>query len=336
MVVFALAMTFYTHAANSAAHCYDLHHLPAVGELSVENGLVHATIIGNGTAAGHLNELSQEAERHQMENRPTIAYDPEAGWRSIGKKDCRRQRGCKRSNVASCEFPAVSLSETEKQLLPPVVRLEQSGGACVHEDDRTYFGLSFYHGEGVGDLGGWGWLDDSGEPTVRRTTSLLHSSVNAIAHDGQHLWLGTYHNMECIGEYPAKGLLVVDLGTERVRAASVRRASCGFVFHDMLMHDGDLWISSDMGVSRVKQPAKDGLWARATHYAPTGDAENPIIEVQCDEIYRNYLKNMEREPMYPGLYSQWYTFLEVLAEHRTTFFVRYYEELLKQLDERGE
>lgn len=303
---------------SAATICYSVEHYPAVGALQVTDEGLRATLAGRGTLAGGLRPSNDESPNSNERNHPVLIYRDEEGWQSSGTRRCSRPGACLRSSVQSCSLPEIPLTERERQFVPGRPRTEETRGVCAEHDGRQYFGLSFYSGEGVSGLGGWGWLDEEGEPVLRRAPPLYMTSVNSIAHDGENLWLGTADNHECMGEEPSEGLLMVDLDSHWVYPRDVSDKTCGFVQYDMVMHEDDLWISSDMGLTRVIKPAEEGRSAQTVHFAPTGDPEQPMEETDCDSLYRNLVNNMQREPAM-RLYRQYETFLRILLERRPGF-----------------
>lgn len=311
-VALALILLLCPLHSQAAAVCYDLWDYPATGALEpTPDGGIRVLAIGRD---------------YDRENRaaPVLEYHSADGWRRAGTQKCLGDR-CKRQSVSQCELPEITLSEVEQGFLRGGLGQSDIRGVCAQGPDRRYFGIGFYAGEGVDNIGGYGYFTGEDEIKLIRRPQLLQRSINTIAFDGRRLWLGTTHYAECTGTPPAIGLLQTRVEDIEV-SYSANRLACGFVFHDMLVHEGELWISSDMGLTRITD-LEEGWPRMAAHYVFTGDEDNPVRSTSCDALYTELLETLPPEVEHSRLFNPYDSLFNNLASMRPRFLSDYIDEL---------
>lgn len=308
--------------AHAALVCYDLRSYPAAGALEQTEEGVRVTIVGGEYQETVEVESEYGADRTQTRS-PIMEFNAEQGWEQVGFSDCQRSE-CLQQATQTCDHQTGEIGT--------------GGATCADGPDKRYFGLSFYGGEGMDGTGGWGWYQENGERHTERPAVLDNASINTMVHDGTQLWVGTTQNLECTGQPPAEGLRailthppenhpIVQPDTPYVRNETTE--TCGFVFHDMLLDGEDLWISSDMGVTRLSGNPDNPVRRDSTHYIPTGDPEEPMREVGCGELYRSLLSSLDnRGDVDPHpLFRPRDTLLRNLMKFRQRFMISYINQL---------
>lgn len=127
----------------------------------------------------------------------------------------------------------------------PAEMNEQVGPHQV-EGGRLWFGKTFYNGEGMTGVGGFGYFDAAtaayrllSPPEIRKW------SVSAILVEPECVWLGLYHRGE-YGNYPG-GLLRWDRKSATVRVFKVETVVTG-----MVEAGGTLYLGATDGIVTVK------------------------------------------------------------------------------------
>lgn len=165
---------------------------------------------------------------------------------------------------------------------------EQSPVGCIEHSGFIYFGISFYHGEGVVGVGGIGRYSIAEKKMeVRRPKQLLGSSVPRIIPDGDHFWLATVRHTEG-GEVPTLGLVKYDWGKDEVTTFIDNiNGPCGFEITDLLYDNGYVWASHDLGVSKYNTVSK-----RWKNYRVDATTEKEMHLTSCDKLYRQLLDSL--------------------------------------------
>ncbi len=167
--------------------------------------------------------------------------------------------------------------------------------ACVAVDGVWYFGIGFYDGEGSTGVGGLGRYDPAtGEIDIRRPEPLRGASVTAIAHHEGAFLLGTASFQECSGLVPVHGMLQYDWDSDRMQRVE---EFPGFLIHDMMSHQGSVWVASDLGLSKGNREAWGYSW---THWTYTGDVEHPMQQEHRQDMYVRLLRTLPIEHIPAG------------------------------------
>jgi hypothetical protein len=191
-----------------------------------------------------------------------------------------------RNSAKSCINPPPDekLHERLALDLPANTDFEQNISVCEDGPGRRWGGISFYSGEGSWGVGGI--VEENmatGGTRYYRPRPLVDSSVSHLKYFGERLWIGTESFGEC-GEGVGVGVLSAYFANDTMYADRPVGA-CGFIVSGMVVHSDALWISTEMGLSKVSKSGdryKPFSW---TNYVPTGDAKRPLREVTCDALY---------------------------------------------------
>lgn len=94
--------------------------------------------------------------------------------------------------------------------------IEEQIGVSYVVGDRTWFGKTFYDGEGISGVGGIGYVDKGiRKYTIIRTPELADWSTSALSVEGNIAWIGLVTFPE--GASRSGGLLQLDLKSRRTR-----------------------------------------------------------------------------------------------------------------------
>ncbi len=173
---------------------------------------------------------------------------------------------------------------------------EQKIGVCATGAGKRWGGISFYGGEGYGGVGGIVEEDiKSGSVRYYRPNMLLDLSTSHLAYFGDNLWIGTAWYGEC-GTGIGVGVLSAYFDNDRMYADwTLGAGTCGFQVSDMVVYSDALWIATELGLSKVSLSGSP-YYSRKfdwTNYVPTGDAEKPMREVSCGELYEELFASEE-------------------------------------------
>ena len=169
---------------------------------------------------------------------------------------------------------------------------EQNVSVCTSGPGKRWGGISFYGGEGYWGLGGIVEEDlASGTTRIFRDHWLSDVSTSHLAYFGEHLWIGTASQGEC-GTGIGVGVVFGYFANDTFYVAPDRN-TCGFAVSDMLVHSDALWIATEMGLSKATESEERFTKFDWTHYVPTGDADNPMRETTCSELYEDVLRSPE-------------------------------------------
>lgn len=273
--IFFLSFLFFTTRANASFSCYDETSLPSVRRVDVSDGKIFAYLANSDTTA------------------KVVALDPIKGWQRLGDRPCLR---CDLPK-SSCGHgkPSIKLSTENAKALRSDwnwADVEEHATSCHEDRDTTWFSIGFYQGEGVGGVGGIG-RKKGATIEYRWPEGLRESSVGPILYDSGLIWAGTYHSYECTGDIAAKGLVVYDWNTNSLDTFIGKNAGpCGSIVHDLLLHDGKIWVATDLGLSSFDK--KTNVWS---NFSPGKDGEPAMYKVQCDALYNAVLWDLVRVPI---------------------------------------
>jgi HEAT repeat protein len=191
-----------------------------------------------------------------------------------------------------CEvaIPKIHLWLDELGLLRPEMRewisdpdfdkystVEQIPVECIQVGIETFFGISFYRGEGWIGAGGLGRYDPASDTLeIRRPKMLREASVRRLVHAGDSFWVATEVHFEGSDYGSAPGLLRYDWERDVTESFEGREEGpCGYEVADLVLRDGALWAATDLTLSRLDEAS--GAW---THWGPDGE------ETRCDLLYQ--------------------------------------------------
>lgn len=196
--------------------------------------------------------------------------------------------------------PAVNLTKKEYLKLRPDPRypnylpdeIEQVTTSCTRVDSLVYFGLAFYSGEGTGGVGGIGRLDlHTGKVDVRRPQLLRTASVHKLLVLDKSVWVTTKDETEGTTG-PGIGIARYDWAQNRLETfQGAKDGPCGMWANDMLVHDGELWVATELGISRYS--LKRGTWR---HFVPLNDTTQDLREVACHDVYQEIASRLSATP----------------------------------------
>ena len=293
LAVFAL---FLSKDALSATVCYQVFDFPSVSRIDAGNKDILKVYFNNR----HTEDIKDGIE---------YTYHQADGWKrgeivALGSPQGEGvPDSCK--SAADQALTKIKLSVAEfVKLRPryqrytsgPDFRLDQTISSCHNTAEYKLFGLGFYEGEDTHGYGGIAKFNPvSGKLEIARHRSLAKNSINSIIEFNGHIFAGTTGFYECHGMPPTSGLLLYDWDQEKVSFA--RREICGGVIHDMAVWNDDLWIATDMGLSKGTRPddaAKANRpWAYGwQNYIPAKNPDDGLIEVQCKQLYEDLLLDM--------------------------------------------
>ena len=109
----------------------------------------------------------------------------------VRRRDDRGARTFVVEKGALEDYAAARPSRVEINGIPDPSGLNETIGPWQVADGRLWFGLTFYDGEGLTGVGGFGWFDTAQEAfEVRRPTEMAAWSASAILVEDEAVWLG--------------------------------------------------------------------------------------------------------------------------------------------------
>lgn len=196
---------------------------------------------------------------------------------------------------ANCseEVPEITLTEKELVDLRPELKesiesrhmpaeIEQLPSSCTRVGPLVYFGLSFYRGEGTTGAGGIGRLDlHTRKVDVRRPKPLRTFSVRELLVIDQSTWFTTEDVTEGT-RGPGIGIARYDWAQDRLETfQGTNDGPCGMWANDVLLHDGELWVATELGISRYSLER-----AKWRHFVPLDAESQDLRETTCHAIYQ--------------------------------------------------
>lgn len=185
----------------------------------------------------------------------------------------------------------------KRALADPEFSLNQSVTSCHATPEHTLMGLGFYDGENSYGYGGIAKLDaKSGKIEIARNNFIAESSINSIIEYNGQTFVGTTGFYECSGLPPTSGLMLYNWNKKRV-SYLVNDDICGEVIHDMAVWDNELWIATDMGLSKGTAPPDASnastMWRyNWENYIPSKNPDEGLVKVTCKELYHELLFEM--------------------------------------------
>ncbi len=162
---------------------------------------------------------------------------------------------------------------------------------CLRQGDDVFFGIAFYAGEGSYGVGGIGKYNPHTRLLeIRRPALLKEYSVAGLAHDGESLWIATMHHGEGFGG-SANGLVRYNWQLDHAESfVGTSDGPCGFWINDLLWKGGQLWVATDLGMSRFDKAT--GSWA---HFVPVNNSGKALRETSCEKLYMELLDSLPDE-----------------------------------------
>lgn len=298
--------------AHAVTTCYDESAFPSVFQLE-RTGEGLRLLLGPKWWKG-----SEDRPRTAQ----SLVYEPSRGWRLGDESPIAWEP---KPPECAALIPPIPLSVEEAILLRPhvgevprdMLELSQEIGACQQVGDVVWFGIAFYDGEGSEGVGGVGHYNLKTKALeVRRPQELRDASVSHLVYDGDALWIATEGHYECAGFPPVSGLLQYEWESQNV----AQQGLCGLVYHDMVLLDGDLWVASDLGLSRGRE-GEHGLrdWE---NFIPTPGEPTPLRPITCKALYTGLLDSLSIE----GYESPWSMLFRHLLKLHPDFVEMYVRE----------
>ncbi|HEY5292464.1 MAG TPA: tetratricopeptide repeat protein [Burkholderiales bacterium] len=242
---------------------------------------------------------------------PVIGYSKQNGFSRESPLTCHIEARCKETAPSSPSC-ATGLPPRERlvkdalhaeaslikqpldhtiSVVPRANDIDQDYGACALRDGTTWFGISYYEGEGSTGIGGIGRHDPkTGKTEIRRPEILRRSSITQLLYDGEYLWLGTAGNYECAGTPPTLGLVRYHWKTGRILTfLGGNGGPCGLLVNGFVQLGDDLWVATDLGLSSWNR--KTSKWK---NYVPDPSASPPMRETSCPDLYRQLTDTLPR------------------------------------------
>jgi hypothetical protein len=301
LFILSMSILFFPTAGNTAFECYNEKYFPSVFLLQETSTGIRAQL--GGVYADPIKRIA-----------PVIEWVDELGWMSKTEKECK--------------YCATNAHVQECKLGVPSVRTPNQSGyivekpsACVTVHGNIYFGINFYRGEGYTGTGGFGRYGLQTERLeLHRPTELKDIPIHKVVHDGKYIWAATTHNYECIGHPPAEGLVKYDWETKLLYNFKGKNdGPCGFVIHDILWRKGNLWVATDVGLSRWN--SKSNRWI---HYLPDKNNPENIVTNSCSEFYIQLLSTLPKnETWFDESRSYYQAFYDNLKMFRPDFIDKY-------------
>lgn len=164
----------------------------------------------------------------------------------------------------------------------------QEIGACAADGRALWAGSSFYGGEGYWGVGTLIRKDsESGNYNYIHDLNLQPYSTSHLEFFAKQLWIGTTHHGECGGSENGYGVMRFDLRTQY----TVRPVPeiCGFATREMRIHENQLWIATDLGLSVGKANADGQVdWQ---NFLPDLDDDKLMRPISCDALYEELLRS---------------------------------------------
>lgn len=280
-----LFISLYSSPGFSDSLCYRVNQFPAVAMLSADETAIRFSTIGRD------NSFDSRVA-------PFFEYDINRNiWRKTESPKCTY--GNCPTETSSCreQIPKINMSVAEFKTLRSIdyepSHIDQKVTACHKVDNEIFFGIGFYAGEGTNGVGGVGkYSITTGEVEIRRPKVLRNTSITHVAFDGLYLWVATANDHECSGNVPSERLVQYNWYGDQALQYDLNATKnfCGFVSYGMFLHNYNLWVASDMGISVLKGKKlptdRFPKWERTwTHYIPSSESSQFVKSVSCDDLY---------------------------------------------------
>lgn len=286
-LLIASTLLFLASSSWAAFVCYEEKFYPSVVKLEKTDSGIQAFLGG---------KFFNEDQGRPVE-RLSMKFTNKGGWQREQPLRCPENSDClPKQEPKAHDIPPITLSKKEAVALVPRLKdaehIDQRVSDWTEQDGITWFGISFYSGEGSDGVGGIGRFDPTLNKTViRRPKAILDSSIDHILHDGEWLWFGTMGHYECLGTPPTHGLLRYKWATNQIESFEGKEdGPCGFLVHDLLLEQHALWVATDLGLSRFNRRSK--TW---DHFIPDPTASPPMKPTSCAALYSDLLKTIPKD-----------------------------------------
>ncbi len=254
--------------------------LPSIHKLDVDNGRLNAFV----------GPVTLEEDRSRTAS--LLVRDDNGDWRFQSRAKLPAATGSWSADQCMTPPPDQQWTEANKDRIRENPDFNQEVRVCVDGHGRRWGGISFYGGEGSWGVGGIVEEDTkTGATRYYRPRTLIDYSTSHLEFFGDRLWIGTAWYGEC-GVGVGVGVLSGEFANDELYPSWVME-TCGFIVSDMVVHDDSLWIATEMGLSRVSKSGdryKPFTWK---NYVPTGNSENPMREITCDQLYAELFQSSD-------------------------------------------
>ena len=283
--------------AFAAETCYFDLHLPVISKLDETEHGIKVTL--GGIYA-----------KEQVQKYPVIYWDEEKGWLANSEDKCI---SCAGNNYVQYQrsiphiepIPVEDMDAEEKPSIP------------AYYDGNIWFGLGFYWGEGAIGTGGIGrYTPATKQLEVRRPAELERIPIQKVIHDGENLWAATKMVHECVGDYPALGLIKYDWSNKTLtQFNTVDEGPCGFAIQDIEWKNGSLWVATEIGLSRWIKEKNQWL-----HYIPDKNDPSQVSTKSCRDVYSDVFREIATNKWCNSGYQCKKTFLYYLERFRPAYY----------------
>lgn len=145
------------------------------------------------------------------------------------------------------------MTNDQGYLDPKEYQLEQNAVSPVRIGRKTWFGITFYSGEGVTGVGGIGFYDERlGKTGILRLPELVKCSVKSLTAEGASLRIEQVRNTEA-GEYSCGPPIYLNTETGDITLPALPHDP-GLhweVIHSTMRIGNEKWIAMDAGLLRI-------------------------------------------------------------------------------------
>lgn len=349
ILVFCLLVLPIDNDALGLSACYEVSDFPAASKIETDSeGRLKVFFNNRYTEPkddGIVYMLDANRE-WKKEGIVTITHPQGRGGAIDGKFDSQACVSAASRVGAEIELSAEEFTNhrprLEHVLADPEFNLSQTVASCHDTPESTLMGLGFYDGENTYGYGGIARLDKaSGSLEVARNEYFADYSINSIIEYNDQIFAGTTGFYECYGLPPTSGLLLYNWDSKRV-SYLVNNAICGDVIHDMAIWNDEIWVATDMGLSKGTAPADPEhasiMWRyNWKNYVPADNPDEGLREVSCKDLYHELLLDMP--PSNPHIETSIDFLLKAVAkkyplEHFFIEFVEKHKAALRELEKR--
>lgn len=261
------------------------------------------------------------------------------GLRDKGVRNKGLSKQCKKVNERLRREDKFNFEDAEK-LDPKFIKriknnksdyyLNQNITDCFETESEIIGSLGYYRGEGAVGYGGIVRINkETNKLEVFRNLELSRANFTSVTVIDDLVLLGTAGNYECTGSPPDKGLLILNLETNKVTKLHERNI-CGSVIHDVNVWDDTIWVGTEMGLSSAVIPEDvfdiDLNRLKWKNYIPTADGSGLKEVKSCINFYFDLIDQIPE----PGHSDFWfetsfdYLFQVVARKYNLDHFIAEY------------
>lgn len=284
-------------SALSGSACYQVFDFPSVSKIEAKNEDLLKVYFNNRHTEAKDDGVVYTYDKNQVwEIGEKVVLDhPQGGARSGGgeniPKSCKPAADRANKEIKPSKEEFVKLRPRAKHVLSdPEFNLNQAVTSCHNTSEYSLMGRGFYSGENSHGYGGIARLDkESGKLEVVRKKFLVGNSINSIIEYNGQIFIGTTGFFECGGLPPTSGLLLYNWDSKKV-SYLINNQICGSVIHDMAVWNNELWVATDMGLSKGTAPDNATLASTMwrynwKNYVPSKNPNEGLREVKCKDLY---------------------------------------------------